>query len=53
MNSQDFLNYSLAIGFLILVTFISLAFFRLAQILKDVEGTTKLVSSLGHFFKKK
>lgn len=36
MNSQDFLFYSVGIGFLILVGFVSFASYRLAQSLKKI-----------------
>lgn len=36
MNSQDFLFYSVGIGFLILVGFVSLAAYRLAQSFKKI-----------------
>lgn len=53
MISSDFLNYSLGIGFLILVGFVSYAFYNLSQTLKTstsiltkVDDITKDVESL-------
>lgn len=53
MASQDFLNYSLGIGFLILVGFASYSFYNLSQTLKEstsiltkIDDITKDVESL-------
>lgn len=53
MDSTNFLNYSLGVGFLVLVGFISYAFYNLSQalkestsILKKVDAITKDVESL-------
>lgn len=37
MNSQEFLYYSLAIGFIVLVAFTSYAMYRLAEALKSIK----------------
>jgi len=53
MDSTNFLNYSIAGGFLVLVVFISYAFYNLAKSLKEataifskVDSITKDVESL-------
>jgi len=45
-NSADILNISLAVGFLILVVFISFVCFYLVLILRDVSKTTDEVRDL-------
>ena len=58
MNSLNFLYYSLGIGFLVLVIFISYAFYNLSQTLKEstsiltkVDDITKDVEDLKNLIK--
>lgn len=46
MDSTNFLNYSIAGGFLVLVVFISYAFYNLAKSLKEATAILSKVDSI-------
>ena len=46
MDSTNFLNYSIAVGFLVLVVFISYAFYNLAKSLKEATAILSKVDSI-------
>lgn len=48
MESQDFLNYSLGVGFLILVGFISWVLYLIAQTIQKMHRPLDDIDSVGH-----
>ncbi|MFZ3301364.1 MAG: DUF948 domain-containing protein [Microgenomates group bacterium] len=46
MDSVTFLNYSLGVGFIVLVGFISFAFYNLSKSLKEVTSILSKVDSI-------